>query len=77
MLKPIIKREISPHQQERKGGEGGGGRRDRLSYRRDKTYKTIGIVRPVEEDAIDGFLDCENTDRGGVVAGCDCWILCF
>lgn len=43
----------------------------------DKTYKSIGIVRPVEEDAIDGFLGCENTDRGGSVAGCDCWILCF
>lgn len=61
----------------KEAGGGGGRRRDRLSHRRDKTYKTISIVRPVEVDAIDGFLYCENTDHGGIVAGCDCWILCF
>lgn len=52
------------------------GGRDRLSHLREETYKTIGIVRPVEEYAVDGFLDCENANCGGGVTGCNGWILC-
>lgn len=56
-------------------GAGGGGKGTDLVTGGGKTYKTIGIVRPVEEDAVDRFLDCENTDCRGSVAGCDGWIL--
>ena len=45
------------------GGEG-----DLFRHLKKKTYETIGIMRPVEEYSVDGFLDCENTDCGVCVA---------
>lgn len=55
----------------RTDGMGGG---DRFRHEGKTAYEAISIMRPVEEYAVDRFLDCKNADCGVGVAGHDGWM---